>query len=89
MTKWEAINRKKLVAFLSPTETALPLERAGTPCTSPRPGTFLNKEQGLAWFLKKTNTGEDTEGWCITIYSDEACTQAAREIVTNQEGKAG
>lgn len=48
-----------------------------------------NKEQGLAWFLKKTNTGEDVEGWCITIYSDEACTQAAREIVTNQEGKAG
>lgn len=48
-----------------------------------------NKEQGLAWFLKKTNTGENVEGWCITIYSDEACTQAAREIVTNQEGKAG
>lgn len=48
-----------------------------------------NKEQGLAWFVKKTNTGEDVDGWCITIYSDEACTQAAREIVTNQEGKAG
>ncbi|MGM9603930.1 MAG: collagen binding domain-containing protein, partial [Faecousia sp.] len=48
-----------------------------------------NKEQGLAWFVKKTNTGADTEGWCITIYSDEACTQAAKEIVTNQEGKAG
>lgn len=48
-----------------------------------------NKEQGLAWFVKKTNTGVDIEGWCITIYSDEACTQVAREIVTNQDGKAG
>lgn len=48
-----------------------------------------NKEQGLAWFLKKTNTGADVEGWHITIYTDEACTQVAKEVVTNQDGKAG
>lgn len=48
-----------------------------------------NKEQGLAWFLKKANTGADVDGWHITIYSDEACTQVAKEVVTNQEGKVG
>lgn len=37
--------------------------------------TWLNREQGLAWFYKKTNTGESVEGWHITVYADEACTQ--------------
>ena len=37
--------------------------------------TWLNKEQGLVWFYKKTNTGESVEGWHITVYSDETCTQ--------------
>lgn len=31
--------------------------------------TWLNREQGLVWIYKKTNTGESVEGWYITIYS--------------------
>lgn len=51
--------------------------------------TWLNKEQGLAWFYKKTNTGESAEGWHITVYSDEACTQKVGTLITNADGKAG
>ena len=51
--------------------------------------TWLNKEQGLAWFYKKTNTGESVEGWHITVYSDESCTQKVGTLVTNSGGKAG
>lgn len=50
---------------------------------------WLNKEQGLGWFYKKTNTGENVEGWHITVYSDEGCTQEVCSMTTNQEGKAG
>ncbi len=48
-----------------------------------------NVEQGLAWVYKKTNTGESVEGWEITIYSDEACTQEVYTLTTNEDGKAG
>lgn len=51
--------------------------------------TWLNKEQGLVWFYKKTNTGESVEGWHITVYSDEACTQKVGTLITNADGKAG
>ena len=51
--------------------------------------TWLNKEQGLAWFYKKTNTGQSVEGWHITVYSDEACTQKVGTLITNADGKAG
>ena len=51
--------------------------------------TWLNKEQGLTWFHKQTNTGDNLEGWEITIYSDEACTQKISTLTTNQEGKIG
>ena len=51
--------------------------------------TWLNKEQGLAWFYKKTNTRESVEGWHITVYSDEACTQKVGTLITNEEGRAG
>lgn len=59
-----------------------------------KPGTTVvdswqNKEQGLVWVYKKTNTGESVEGWQITIYSDEGCTQEVGSITTNAEGKAG
>lgn len=50
---------------------------------------WLNKEQGLAWFYKKTNTGESVEGWHITVFSDEACTQKVGSLITNEEGRAG
>ncbi len=48
-----------------------------------------NKEQGLGWFYKKTNTGENVEGWHITVYSDEGCTQEVCSVTTNSEGKVG
>ena len=51
--------------------------------------TWLNREQGLVWFYKKTNTGESVEGWHITVYSDETCTQKVGTLITNEDGKAG
>ncbi len=50
---------------------------------------WLNVEQGLGWFYKKTNTGDSIAGWEITLYSDEACTQVVTTLVTNEDGKAG
>lgn len=59
-----------------------------------KPGTTVvdawhNKEQGLVWVYKKTNIGDSVEGWQITVYSDEGCTQEVGSITTNAEGKAG
>ena len=51
--------------------------------------TWLNREQGLVWIYKKTNTGESVEGWHIAIYSDAECTQEVGTVITNAEGKAG
>lgn len=51
--------------------------------------SWHNKEQGLVWVYKKTNTGDSVEGWQITVYSDEGCTQEVGSITTNAEGKAG
>lgn len=51
--------------------------------------TWLNREQGLVWVYKKTNTGQSVEGWHITIYSDAECSQEVGTLVTNAEGKAG
>ena len=51
--------------------------------------TWLNKEQGLVLFYKKTNTDESVEGWHITVYTDEACTQKVGTLITNADGKAG
>ena len=51
--------------------------------------TWLNKEQGLVWFYKKTNTGESVEGWHITVYADETCTQKVGTLITNEDGRAG
>ena len=51
--------------------------------------TWLNREQGLVWIYKKTNTGESVEGWHITIYSDADCTQEVGTVITNAVGKAG
>lgn len=50
---------------------------------------WLNREQGLAWFYKKTNTGESVEGWHITVYADEDCTQEIGTLITNEDGKVG
>ena len=51
--------------------------------------TWLNREQGIGWFYKKTNTGENVEGWKITIYSNPECTQEVGTITTNEEGRGG
>lgn len=48
-----------------------------------------NREQGLGWFHKSTNTGESLEGWEITIYSDKECTQKVTAVTTNADGKVG
>ena len=50
---------------------------------------WLNREQGLGWFYKKTNTGESVEGWHITVYADEACTQELHTGITNEDGRTG
>ena len=50
---------------------------------------WLNREQGLVWIYKKTNTGESVEGWHIAIYSDAECTKEVGTVITNAEGKAG
>jgi len=51
--------------------------------------TWLNKEQGLGWICKKTNTGASVEGWHFTVYEDEACTQKVGTVITNEAGKVG
>ena len=50
---------------------------------------WQNKEQGLGWFRKTTNTGENLSGWEITVYSDEACTQKVCTVTTDETGKGG
>ena len=50
---------------------------------------WFNREQGLGWFYKKTNTGESVEGWHITVYADEACTQELHTGITNEDGRTG
>ncbi len=51
--------------------------------------TWLNRNQGLARFYKKTNTGENIAGWEITVYSDPECTDSVATMTTNEEGFAG
>ena len=50
---------------------------------------WLNREQGLAWFYKNTNTGADLSGWEITVYSDEACTTKVCTVITEENGRIG
>lgn len=50
---------------------------------------WLNKEQGLGYFTKSTNTGDEISGWHITVYADEACTQELHTLITGQDGTVG
>lgn len=50
---------------------------------------WLNKEHGLGHFTKSTNTGDEISGWHITVYTDEACTQELRTLITGQDGTVG
>lgn len=47
---------------------------------------WLNKEQGLGYFTKSTNAGDEISGWHITVYADEACTQELHTLITGQDG---
>ena len=47
---------------------------------------WFNKLQGKGIFHKTTNTGESLEGWKITVYSDEACTDAIATVTTDETG---
>lgn len=51
--------------------------------------SWHNVEQGLCWFYKSTNTGENLAGWEITMYRDEACTDVVATMTTNSDGRAG
>lgn len=51
--------------------------------------TWYNVEQGLGWFCKSTNTGENLAGWEITVYSDKACTKEVCTVITEKNGKIG
>ena len=50
---------------------------------------WLNREMGLGWFYKHTNTGEDLTGWEITVYSDEACTKKICVVNPVEDGRIG
>ena len=50
---------------------------------------WFNREQGLGWFYKNTNTGADLSGWEITVYSDESCTTKFCSIITEENGRIG
>ena len=50
---------------------------------------WFNREQGLGWFYKNTNTGADLSGWEITVYSDEACTTKVCSVITEENGRIG
>ena len=49
--------------------------------------TFTNTHLGKAKITKKTNTDADLDGWNFSIYSDEACTKAAAEITSDENGE--
>ena len=50
---------------------------------------WVNREQGLGWFYKTTNTGETLSDWEITVYNDEACTNKVCTVTTGENGKIG
>ena len=50
---------------------------------------WLNREQGLVWFHKTTNTGDSLTGWEITVYSDKECTKTVSTVTTGDDGKVG
>ena len=48
-----------------------------------------NREQGLGWFYKTTDTGKDLEGWEITIYANANCSEEVGTVITMENGKTG
>ncbi len=48
-----------------------------------------NVEQGLVWFYKETNTQGTTQGWQVSIYADENCTQKLHTLEIGELEKAG
>lgn len=49
--------------------------------------SWLNKERGRGVFRKTTNTGENLEGWNITVYTDPACTKELVTLTTGADGR--
>ena len=49
---------------------------------------WKNTHVGQCIIRKQTDTGEDLEGWTITIYSDPECTQVIDTLTTAADGSA-
>ena len=48
--------------------------------------TFTNTHNGKGTFRKATNTGENLEGWMITVYRDAACSDPIKTLTTAADG---
>lgn len=50
------------------------------------PVAISNTHRGLAKVTKKTNTGDNLDGWLFGFYADQACTQLKGTITSNSTG---
>lgn len=48
--------------------------------------TFTNAHNGKGTFRKTTNTGENLEGWMITVYRDADCSDPIKTLTTGADG---
>lgn len=48
--------------------------------------TFTNTHNGKGTFRKTTNTGENLEGWMITVYRDADCSDPIKTLTTAADG---
>lgn len=48
--------------------------------------TFTNTHNGKGTFRKSTNTGENLEGWMITVYRDADCSDPIKTLTTGTDG---
>ena len=48
--------------------------------------TFTNTHNGKGTFRKTTNTGENHEGWMITVYRDADCSDPIKTLTTAADG---
>lgn len=48
--------------------------------------TFTNTHNGKGTFRKTTNTGENLEGWMITVYRDADCSEPIETLTTAADG---
>ena len=50
--------------------------------------SWTNIEQGKGIFHKETNTGENLQGWELTVYADAKCENPIAAVVTGEDGYA-